>query len=103
VRGDFRGFKLSLRQAVVGGRRDTSRLTCRYQVTANILCGSPASWMLTAGCAHEHVVPSLACGYHAEQARVRDAGPGITCMPCADGPEPHSCRVLIEYTALDAP
>lgn len=100
MKGDFRGFKLALRQVITGGRADTSRLTCRYQIRADDLCGGTATWMLTAGCAHEHVVPSLACDQHANQARARDRNGSIVCTPCKHGTDPHSCRVLIEYTAL---
>jgi hypothetical protein len=94
---DFRGFRFGQRQIITSGRADTSRLTCRAGRTE--LCGTPATWMLTAGCRHEHIVPSLACDEHTQMAR--DMEGRIICTPCNTGDQPHACPVMIEFTALN--
>lgn len=97
---NFRGFRLAQRLILTGGRADTSHLTCRaYQKDAD-LCGAAATWLLTAACAHEHIVPSLGCDDHAAQARDLEERGQVICTPCNTGPRPHSCPVVIEYTAL---
>jgi hypothetical protein len=99
----FRGFNLAQREVVRGGKADTSRLTCRASCSgdgAPPLCGEPAGWMLTAACVHEHTVPSLACGPHADSVRRKQERGGIICTPCAHGGAPHSCPVTIEFCAL---
>ena len=99
----FRGFRLAQREVVRSGRADTSRLTCRASLAGNgadPLCGDRATWMLTAGCPHEHVVPSLACEAHTEAARLQLDRGGIDCTPCAKGPDAHRCPVAIEFFSL---
>jgi hypothetical protein len=99
----FRGFNLAQRAVVRSGTADTSRLTCRASRSRDglpPLCGEPAAWMLTAACVHEHAVPSLACGTHADSARRQQERGNISCTPCAHGSSPHSCPVTIEFCAL---
>jgi len=95
----FRGFRLAQRATILhSGKVDVSRLTCRAAADAktDALCGEPARWLLTAACPHEHVVPSLGCDAHAEDARTRV----ITCTECRISREPHSCPVAVEFVAL---
>jgi hypothetical protein len=99
---NFRGFRLALRGRILHDRRvDLSSLTCRASLAGDgeePLCGERAAWLLTAACPHEHIVPSLGCDRHAEDARKR----GTTCYGCRNGREPHSCPVTIEFRRLAA-
>lgn len=99
---NFRGFRLAQRSVILGsGKVDVSRLTCRASLAGDgnePLCGQAAAWLLTAGCPHEHVVPSLGCDGHAEGARKL----GTTCYECRRGREPHSCPMTIEFRRLGA-
>ena len=96
----FRGFRLAQRAVLRSGNADLSRLACRALPSSaeGAMCGARATWMLTAACGHEHVVPSLACDAHAEDSRTRR----ITCTECAGSRVlAHRCPVTIEYVPLD--
>lgn len=64
------------------------------------LHGEPAAWALTYGCMHEHVSHAWMCEACAERLRDRLLTRDTVCLRCENGPEPHDCRVLVDFKPL---
>jgi hypothetical protein len=58
-------------------------------------CEEPATVVITQGCEHEHVVPSVMCEEHAAEA---ERG-GYHCSACWDSAQSHACPVIIRREA----